>query len=87
MSVFATVISVFTLVFLFSSAVGLFLAVRDIRKNKNGDNSFRKSRKERIKETLSDDNSGALFDTINNLSPAEQEQFRAALREKFNSLR
>jgi len=87
MSVLATIISVLTLVFLFSSAVGLFLAVRDIRKNKNGDNSFRKTRKARIKESLADDTDNNVLDRVNNLSPDEQELFRAELLKKFNTFK
>ena len=87
MSVLATIISVLTLVFLFSSAVGLFLSVRDIRKNKNGDNSFRKTRKARIKESLADDTDNNVLDRVNNLSPDEQELFRAELLKKFNTFK
>ena len=87
MSVLATIISVLALVFLFSSAVGLFLAVRDIRKNKNGDNSFRKTRKARIKESLADDTDNNVLDRVNNLSPDEQELFRAELLKKFNTFK
>ena len=87
MAVLSSIVSVLVFVFLVSAVVGLFLAVRDIRKNKNTDCSFRKSRKERIKETLSDDSDNSVLDSINNLTPDQQELFRSELLKKFDSFK
>lgn len=88
MNVFLSILFILVAVFIVSSLVGLLQARRDIRKNKNEDNKFRKSRKDVINEKLNvdtDSDSGAdVLSRIANLSPQEQELFKSELLKKFN---
>lgn len=88
MNVLLSILFILVAVFIVSSLVGLLQARRDIRKNKNEDNKFRKSRKDIINEKLNadtDSDSGAdVLSRIANLSPQEQELFKSELLKKFN---
>lgn len=75
--VIITILSVLAIAFAISSLVGLFLAFRDIRKNKNSDCSFRKTRKERIKESSSD------FSNTPDLSVLSQLADLSTMRKSF----
>lgn len=83
-SVILLVVSVLAVIFVLASILGLFLAWRDIKKNKNLDCKFRSSRKSKIKNNnLLRDNLSAV-DTYNRLSPADQEKFKSELLKKLN---
>lgn len=87
MSTLLSILLVLVVVFVVSSIAGLFLAFRDIRKNKNTDNTFRKSRKEIINECFPRDNTADLMGSINNLSDSDKEVFRSELLKKFDSMK
>ncbi len=88
--VIITILSVLAIAFAISSLVGLFLAFRDIRKNKNSDCSFRKTRKERIKESSSDFSNTpdlSVLSQLADLSDDEKELFKSELEKRFNEVK
>ena len=82
-----TVSFILLVVFLVSSLIGAFLAIRDIKKNKNSVSEPRLSRQERIKAFDSDavnSSDMSVLSDIANLSPEQQEIFKSELCKKFN---
>lgn len=83
-SVILLIFSVLAVIFVLASLLGLFLAWRDIKKNKNSDCKFRSTRKSTIKNNSVLTNSLSAVDTYNSLSAADQEKFKSELLKKLN---
>lgn len=81
-----TILTVFAVIFVVCSLVGIFRARADIRKNKNDDNFFRPTRKETIKHKMDMGvNCPAdVFAAVNSLSADEKAEFQRQLLAKFN---
>lgn len=85
MQIISLILTVLVVVFIVSSLCGLFRAKRDIRKNKTQDMRSRPKRKDFIKGKLGADIMPPdLLNSLNNLSPQEQELFQRELLKKFN---
>lgn len=80
-----TILSLFALVFVVCSLVGIFRARSDIRKNKSDDNFFRPTRKQTINKKMSMDSNSAsnVFDDVDHLSDDEKAEFVRQLLSKF----
>lgn len=87
MSILSTTLSVLVITFIICALVGVFQAKRDIRKNKNEDNKFRKSRKEIIKERQNPDfnisNSRDILSAVSGLSDEQRAEFQRQLLAKL----
>ena len=74
-------------IFLVCSVVGIFRARSDIKKHKNDDCNFRKTRKEVIAEKCNADTDSAdcsdVLRSINNLSDEDKEEFKRQLLAKI----
>lgn len=85
MQIISLILTVLVVVFIVSSLCGLFRAKRDIKKNKTQDMRSRPTRKDFIKGKLGADFMPPdLLNSLNNLSPQEQELFQRELLKKFN---
>lgn len=85
MQIISLILTVLVVVFIVSSLCGLFRAKRDIRKNKTQDMRSRPKRKDFIKGKLGADIMPSdLLNSLNNLSPQEQELFESELLKNFN---
>lgn len=85
MQIISLILTVLVVVFIVSSLCGLFRAKRDIKKNKTQDMRSRPKRKDFIKGKLGPDLMPSdLLNSLNNLSPQEQELFQRELLKKFN---
>ena len=80
-----TLLSVFALVFVVCSLVGIFRARSDIRKNKSDDNFFRPTRKQTINQKMSMDSDSAydVLSAVNSLSDEQKAEFQRQLFAKF----
>lgn len=87
--ILVTLLVIFAFLFLICFVVGIFRARKDIKKHKNDDCSFRRSRKEVIFEKLNDNNSrpvdNSVLSRLSNLTDEERQEFERQLLERFNA--
>ena len=87
MDTLITILSVLAFTFVVCSIIGVFRARADIKKHKSDDCTFRKSRKEIIREKQNADNNNAggadVLRRISALSDDERQEFERQLRLRF----